>query len=104
MSVALHGGGGNKGLIDSNAKQKHVIIISDGDPAAPNANLVAEYKAAKVSVSTVTRLSARHQRIDSEEHRRGTEREILRPDQRQLHAAPADFREGSDCHSPHADQ
>jgi uncharacterized membrane protein len=54
MSVALHGGGGNKGLIDSNAKQKHVIIISDGDPAAPSAALVQEYKDAKVSVSTVS--------------------------------------------------
>jgi uncharacterized membrane protein len=54
MSVALHGGGGDKGLIDSNAKQKHVIIISDGDPAAPSAALVQEYKDAKVSVSTVS--------------------------------------------------
>jgi hypothetical protein len=49
MSVALHGGGGNKGLIDSNAKQKHVIIISDGDPAGPTPALVAEYRRAQVS-------------------------------------------------------
>jgi len=53
MYVALHGSGGNKGLLDSDAKQKHVIVISDGDPAAPSAALVAEYQAAKVTVSTV---------------------------------------------------
>ncbi len=53
MSVTLHGGGGNKGLIDSDAAQKHVIIISDGDPAGPNPTLVAEYQKAKVSVSTI---------------------------------------------------
>ena len=53
MTVALHGGGGNKGLIDSDAKQKHVIIISDGDPAGPSAALVAEYRQAQVTVSTV---------------------------------------------------
>jgi len=54
MTVALKGGNGSAGLIGSNAQQKHVIIISDGDPAAPNAQLVADYQAAKVSVSTVT--------------------------------------------------
>ncbi len=53
MNVTLNGGGGNKGLIDSDAAQKHVIIISDGDPAAPAAALVAAYNKAKVSVSTV---------------------------------------------------
>jgi uncharacterized membrane protein len=53
MYVALHGSGVNKGLIDSDAKQKHVIIISDGDPAGPSPALIAEYKAAQVTVSTV---------------------------------------------------
>ena len=53
MYVALHGKGTSKGLIDSDAAQKHVIIISDGDPAAPNINLVREYQRAKVSVSTI---------------------------------------------------
>lgn len=53
MYVALHGGGGFKGLIDSDAKQKHVIIISDGDPAGPSPALIAEYKKAQVTVSTV---------------------------------------------------
>jgi uncharacterized membrane protein len=54
MNVALNGGGGSTGLKASNAQQKHVIIISDGDPAAPNNGLIAQYIAAKVSVSTVT--------------------------------------------------
>jgi uncharacterized membrane protein len=53
MRVALHGSGGNKGLIDSDARQKHVIIISDGDPGGPSPGLIAEYKKAQVSVSTV---------------------------------------------------
>jgi uncharacterized membrane protein len=55
MDVALNGGKpGVTGLKDSNARQKHVIIISDGDPQVPNPQLVAQYQAAKVSVSTVS--------------------------------------------------
>lgn len=55
MNVALKGGKpGVKGLIDSDARQKHVIIISDGDPQMPNPTLLAEYQQAKISVSTVS--------------------------------------------------
>jgi len=54
MNVALNGSGAQKGLKDSNARQKHVIIISDGDPQMPNPALIAQYQAAKVSVSTVS--------------------------------------------------
>ena len=54
MTATLHGRGGSRGLIDSDAAQKHVIIISDGDPAPPAPALVAEYQKAKVSVSTIT--------------------------------------------------
>ncbi|HMB95469.1 MAG TPA: hypothetical protein VKK61_05470, partial [Tepidisphaeraceae bacterium] len=54
MSVALKGVNGQGGLINSDAKQKHVIIISDGDPQRPNAQLVQDYITAKVSVSTVS--------------------------------------------------
>ncbi len=54
MNVAFNGLPGQPGLATSNAQHKHVIIISDGDPQAPNPALVAQYKAAKVSVSTVT--------------------------------------------------
>lgn len=54
MDVALNGINGQGGLIRSDAKQKHVIIISDGDPQRPNQRLIDQYTAAKVSVSTVS--------------------------------------------------
>ncbi|CAN5535242.1 VWA domain-containing protein [soil metagenome] len=54
MDLALNGVNGQGGLIRSNARQKHVIIISDGDPAPPSAALVAAYNAAQVTVSTVS--------------------------------------------------
>lgn len=54
MDLALNGGPGGRGLKDSDAKQKHVIIISDGDPSAPSQALYDAYKAAKITVSTVS--------------------------------------------------
>jgi hypothetical protein len=54
MRVALYGSGGQKGLKDSDARHKHVIIISDGDPIQPPPELLAEYRAAKVSASTIS--------------------------------------------------
>ena len=54
MSVTLYGSGTSRGIKDSDARQKHVIIISDGDPQAPSVELIKAYQAAKVSVSTVT--------------------------------------------------
>ena len=54
MNVALNGLNGQGGLIRSNARHKHVIIISDGDPQPPSAKVVNDYRAAKVSVSTVS--------------------------------------------------
>jgi len=54
MDVALNGINGQGGLIRSNARQKHVIIISDGDPQAPNQKLVNDYLKVQVSVSTVS--------------------------------------------------
>lgn len=54
MDLALNGVNNAGGLKHSNAKHKHVIIISDGDPSAPNQGLVADYIANKVSVSTVS--------------------------------------------------
>src|SRR5204862_325201 len=45
---------GAGGLLQNTARQKHVIIISDGDPAPPTAPLVAAYKKAQVSVSTIS--------------------------------------------------
>ncbi len=54
MDVALNGINGQGGLIRSDAKQKHVIIISDGDPQKPRQALIDAYVANKVSVSTVS--------------------------------------------------
>ncbi len=54
MNVALNGSGGNKGIKDSDAKQKHVIVISDGDPQSPSPALIKAYNDAKVTVSTVS--------------------------------------------------
>lgn len=54
MNVALNGINGQGGLIRSNARQKHVIIISDGDPSAPPAALIKQYQDQKVTVSTVS--------------------------------------------------
>lgn len=55
MNVALNGGrAGQPGLAQSDARQKHVIIISDGDPAPPNPVLMKQYIDAQVSVSTVS--------------------------------------------------
>ncbi|MBC8309944.1 MAG: VWA domain-containing protein [Phycisphaerales bacterium] len=47
MQVALNG------LVNVDAAQRHVIIISDGDPIGPSQELLSEYRAAEVTVSTV---------------------------------------------------
>lgn len=54
FDVALNGKNGVGGLIRSDARQKHVIVISDGDPAAPAPALIDAYIKAQVSVSTVS--------------------------------------------------
>ncbi|MDB5355938.1 MAG: von Willebrand factor type domain protein [Phycisphaerales bacterium] len=54
LNLAMNGANGGYCLSKSNARHKHVIIISDGDPQAPNPTLVQQYKQNKVSVSTVT--------------------------------------------------
>ncbi len=47
MKVALNG------LVEVDAAQRHVIIISDGDPIGPSQELLTEYSEANVTVSTV---------------------------------------------------
>ncbi len=42
-----------KTLQASDAAQKHVIIISDGDPSPPPQSLIQQYARAKISISTV---------------------------------------------------
>jgi len=40
-------------LVDCDAAQKHVIVISDGDPQAPTGQLLSQCKEAGITVSTV---------------------------------------------------
>ncbi len=54
IDVALNGKGGMPGLKDTNARQKHIIVISDGDPALPRDELIKQAQSLKVSISTVT--------------------------------------------------
>ncbi len=55
LTLALHGAGsGQPSLLRSDAAQKHVIIISDGDPAKPQQKLIDEYCNAKPSISIST--------------------------------------------------
>src|SRR6266850_5574615 len=55
LELAVNGAGpGQKCLKNSNAAQKHVIIISDGDPSPPKQQLMQQIIAAKISVSTVS--------------------------------------------------
>jgi uncharacterized membrane protein len=42
-----------KALNDVQAGQRHVIVISDGDPQPPTAALLAQYRSSKVAISTV---------------------------------------------------
>lgn len=41
------------GLKTSDASQKHLIIISDGDPSPPSKTLLSKFKNAKISITTV---------------------------------------------------
>jgi Ca-activated chloride channel family protein len=54
LDLALNGRNGVGGLLRSDARQKHVIVISDGDPGAPAQSIIDGYKKNKVSISTVT--------------------------------------------------
>ena len=47
MKIALDG------LVGVDAAQRHVIIITDGDPIGPSQELLGEYRNAEVTVSTV---------------------------------------------------
>ncbi|MGY8652522.1 MAG: VWA domain-containing protein [Verrucomicrobiia bacterium] len=44
---------GYQGLKKSNANLKHMIIFSDGDPGAPTDQLLADMRAARITISTV---------------------------------------------------
>jgi len=55
LELAVNGAGpGQASLKNSNAAQKHIIIISDGDPSPPQQKLMQQIIAAKISISTVS--------------------------------------------------
>jgi uncharacterized membrane protein len=53
LDLALNGRNGVGGLIRSDARQKHVIVISDGDPNPPAQSIINAYRRNKISISTV---------------------------------------------------
>jgi uncharacterized membrane protein len=54
LDVALNGLEGGRGLKHTDARQKHIIVISDGDPAMPRDELIRQCRELKVTISTVT--------------------------------------------------
>jgi uncharacterized membrane protein len=55
LELAVNGAGpGQVCLKNSNAAQKHIIIISDGDPQQPAPKLMQQIIASKISISTVS--------------------------------------------------
>jgi len=50
-------------LLKSNARHKHIIIISDGDPAPPVAQLM---QAARVEIANAQRRIARQTALDTD--------------------------------------
>ena len=42
-----------QGLMGVNAGQRHVIVISDGDPSVPSRNLLDQYVTAGVTITTI---------------------------------------------------
>lgn len=54
LRLALLGGKGAGGLTQSDARNRHVIVISDGDPAPPRPDLIQACLDNKISISTVS--------------------------------------------------
>jgi uncharacterized membrane protein len=54
IDLAVNGNATQKGLKHSNARHKHIIVISDGDPSPPNQGLMNQCKQLQISISTVS--------------------------------------------------
>jgi uncharacterized membrane protein len=54
VNLALHGDGTSPGLLQSDARAKHIIIITDDDPTLPTDATIQTCIDNKISVSTVT--------------------------------------------------
>jgi uncharacterized membrane protein len=54
ISLALNGKDGHEGLVASNARAKHIVLITDDDPEMPSEGTIQQLIGAKISVSTIT--------------------------------------------------
>jgi len=54
ISLALDGKDANPGLLASNARAKHIVIITDDDPQMPTSGTIQRLVDNKISVSTIT--------------------------------------------------
>jgi len=54
LDAAINGNNGQGGLIRSDARQKHIIVISDGDPQRPADSLIQACLQNKITISTIT--------------------------------------------------
>jgi Ca-activated chloride channel homolog len=54
VNLALDGNGDSRGLLASDAKAKHIVIITDDDPALPSPATVQRCIANHITVSTIT--------------------------------------------------
>jgi uncharacterized membrane protein len=54
INLALDGDGTSKGLLASDASQKHIIVITDDDPQMPTRETIDRCIKAKITVSTIT--------------------------------------------------
>jgi uncharacterized membrane protein len=54
INLALDGGAGHPGLIASDARQKHIVIITDDDPQMPSEATIQRCIANHISVSSIT--------------------------------------------------
>ncbi|HEX4056182.1 MAG TPA: hypothetical protein VHX86_18130 [Tepidisphaeraceae bacterium] len=54
ISLALDGANGQPGLIASNARAKHIVLITDDDPLMPDNALIQRLIDHKISVSAIT--------------------------------------------------
>jgi Ca-activated chloride channel family protein len=54
ITKALDGDATSKGLLASDAKQKHIIVITDDDPSMPTEETIQRLIKAKITVSTIT--------------------------------------------------
>jgi len=52
--LALDGNAGQKGLLGTDARNKHIVVITDDDPNPPSAETVQRCKDNKVSISVIT--------------------------------------------------